>query len=70
METPTTDELVDLRITERDKVEAWRLHILIATGYPVATAERLAAATGVDLHRAVALFAAGCTPELAVAILL
>ena len=60
----------DLAITERERVEAWRLHVLIENGYPAATAERLAAAVHVDLHKAVMLLTAGCTPELAVAILL
>jgi hypothetical protein len=70
MHPPATDELFVPAFTEREKVEAWRLHVLIETGYPTVFAERLAAAVDVDLHQAVALLAAGCTPQLAAAILL
>lgn len=56
--------------TEAEKVEAWRLHVLIESGYPLPLAEELAGATSVDLHRAVELVEAGCRPELAAEILL
>ena len=55
--------------TERAKVESWRLHVLIEAGYPLALAERVAASEA-DLHLAVDLVAAGCTPETAAEILL
>lgn len=62
-------ELVETEGGERSKVEGWRLHVLIEAGYPLALAERIAASE-VDLHRAVDLLDAGCTPETAAEILL
>jgi hypothetical protein len=64
MEMTQTIEAYD----ERSKVETWRLHVLMEAGYPVPLAERLAH-SGADLHQAVALVEAGCTPKLAVEIL-
>jgi hypothetical protein len=61
--TPTTVE------TERDKVESWRLHVLIEAGFPLSLAERVAASEA-DLHTAVDLVDAGCTPQTAAEILL
>lgn len=55
--------------SERDKVEGWRLHVLIEAGYTLHVAERIAASEA-DLHRAVELLEAGCTPETAAEILL
>ena len=55
--------------SESSKVESWRLHVLIEAGYPLALAERLAASEA-DLHRAVEMLSAGCTPETAAEILL
>ena len=55
--------------TERAKVESWRLHVLIEAGYPLPLAERLAGSEA-DLHTAVDLVSAGCTPETAAEILL
>jgi hypothetical protein len=60
--TPVTVE------TERDKVESWRLHVLIEAGFPLLLAERVAASQA-DLHEAVDLVRAGCTPETAAQIL-
>jgi hypothetical protein len=54
---------------ERSKVESWRLHVLIEAGYPLPLAERLAGSEA-DLHVAVDLVHAGCTPETAAEILL
>jgi hypothetical protein len=51
------------------EVESWRLHVLIEAGYPLPLAERLAASQA-DLHTAVDLVSAGCTPETAAEILL
>jgi hypothetical protein len=65
MEMTQTIEAYD----ERAKVETWRLHVLMEAGYPVPLAERVAH-SGADLHQAVALVKAGCTPKLAVEILL
>jgi hypothetical protein len=61
--TPTIDT------TERDKVESWRLHVLIEAGFPLSLAERVAASEA-DLHTAVDLVDAGCTPKTAAEILL
>jgi len=55
--------------TEREKVESWRLHVLVEAGYPLALAERIAHSEA-DLHRAVELVLAGCTHETAAEILL
>jgi hypothetical protein len=54
--------------SERDKVESWRLHVLIEAGYPLPLAERLAHSDA-DLHRAVELVLAGCRHETAAEIL-
>lgn len=57
------------RLSERAKVEGWRLHVLIEAGYPLPLAERIAASEA-DLHRAVELIAQGCEPATAAEILL
>lgn len=62
-------ELIEYETSERSKVESWRLHQLMEAGYPLPLAERLAGSE-VDLHRAVALLEAGCSPETAAEILL
>lgn len=63
-----TTEIVDSQ-NERAKVESWRLHVLIESGYPLPLAERLAASEA-DLHEAAALVGRGCEPQLAAEILL
>jgi hypothetical protein len=55
--------------SEREKVESWRLHVLIEAGYPLSLAEKLAHSEA-DLHHAVELIRAGCTFETAAEILL
>jgi hypothetical protein len=55
--------------TEADRIEAWRLRVLLDAGYPVQIAEHLAMSFEVDLHQAEELVRDGCTPELAEAIL-
>ena len=55
--------------SEREKVESWRLHVLIEAGYPLPLAERLAHSEA-DLHRAVELVRVGCTFETAAEILI
>ena len=62
-------ELIGSESSERTKVESWRLHVLMEAGYTLALAE-LIAASDVDLHGAVELIEAGCTPETAAEILL
>jgi hypothetical protein len=64
-----TTELIG-RGSERDKVESWRLHVLIEAGYPLPLAEKIAAALETDLHEAVELIASGCDPRTAAEILL
>jgi hypothetical protein len=55
--------------SEREKVESWRLHVLIEAGYPLPLAEKLAHSEA-DLHRAVELINNGCAFETATEILL
>lgn len=64
-----TTELIG-RGSERDKVESWRLHVLIEAGYPLPLAEKIAVALDTDLHEAVELVASGCDPRTAAEILL
>ena len=54
---------------ERAKVESWRLHVLVMAGYPVALAEQLAASEA-DLHQCEDIVRRGCSPSVAVEILL
>ena len=62
----------ELRIveTEAEKVERWRAEALEKVGYDADSARQLAARPEVDLHRAVELVEAGCSPEVALRILL
>ena len=62
-------ELAEPDLTEQSKVESWRLHVLIEAGYPLNTAERLAASEA-DLHLAVELVGNGCEHDTAAEILL
>jgi len=55
--------------SEREKVESWRLHVLVEAGYPLSLAEKLAHSEA-DLHRAVELVLAGCTHQTAAEIML
>jgi hypothetical protein len=55
--------------SEREKVESWRLHVLVEAGYPPEIAQRIAHSE-VDLHGAVELVLAGCSHETAEKILL
>jgi hypothetical protein len=55
--------------TEREKVESWRLHVLIEAGYPMELAARIAASEA-DLHQSVELVRSGCAHETAAEILL
>ena len=64
-----TTEILESDGSDRAKVESWRLHVLMEAGYPLHLAERLAGSEA-DLHRAVELVGAGCTPETAAEILL
>ena len=55
--------------SEREKVESWRLHVLIEAGYPLSLAEKLAHSEA-DLHQAVELVTSGCKHDVAAEILL
>ena len=55
---------------ETELVEAWRAEQLELAGYGAAAAAELAARHDVDLHVAVKMLTHGCTPELALKILL
>ena len=55
---------------ELDQVESWRAQELERAGYSPEGAAALAARHDIDLHHAVELVARGCTPELALQILL
>ncbi len=56
--------------TERDRIELWRIEELERAGYGHRAAGRLAARHDIDLHAAVNLLERGCSPELALKILL
>ncbi|HEY8315841.1 MAG TPA: hypothetical protein VIG35_03165 [Gaiellaceae bacterium] len=62
-------EVAEPEISERSKVESWRLHVLIEAGYPLGLAERLASSEA-DLHLAVQLVTNGCEHVTAAEILL
>lgn len=55
--------------TETERIETWRLQVLMDAGYPFDLADQIARAD-TDLHRAVELLQRGCTPQLASRILL
>lgn len=61
-------QTIEQPLTEREKVESWRLHVLIEAGYPLPLAEKLAHSEA-DLHRAVELVRSGCAFETATEIL-
>lgn len=56
--------------TEEQRIETWRCEVLERAGYDRSFAERLARRHDVDLHRAVELVERGCSPQLALEILL
>ena len=56
--------------TELERIVSWRLEELERAGYPTHIAAELAGRHYVDLHRAIELLQRGCTPELALQILL
>jgi hypothetical protein len=63
-------ELQVLEDTEQQLIELWRTEELERAGYSQRAAGRLAARQDVDLHQAVQLLERGCSPELALKILL
>jgi uncharacterized protein (UPF0248 family) len=56
--------------TDRERVIRWRVEQLAKVGYSWPAAMVIAANTQIDLHRAVEIVKAGCTPDIAVRILL
>jgi hypothetical protein len=56
--------------TEREKIERWRAGELERAGYDASAAALLAGRADVDLHHAIDLLRNGCSPELALQILL
>jgi hypothetical protein len=62
-------DILEPELSERSKVESWRLHVLIEAGYPLHVAELLAASEA-DLHLAVKLVDSGCAHATAAEILL
>jgi hypothetical protein len=63
---------IEIPITEpeSEKVQRWRAEALERAGYDSTTAAVLAVRTDIDLHSATALIERGCSPELALRILL
>jgi hypothetical protein len=57
-------------LDQTGQVEAWRAEQLELAGYGAAAAAELALCGDVDLHAAVDLLSRGCSPELALQILL
>lgn len=56
--------------TEEERVLSWRQSSLLAAGYDLRLALKLALRPAVDLHAAIELAQAGCPPETAARILL
>ena len=56
--------------TEEQRIETWRMETLERAGYDRRAAAILAARKDVDLHQAMSLLQNGCSPELALDILL
>jgi len=61
------EEIVE---TELERVERWRADELMRAGFDPSAAFELAARLDIDLHRATELIDRGCSPELALQILL
>ncbi len=56
--------------SELERIEQWRAEELERAGYPRHDAARLAERHDVDLHLAIDLISRGCTPQVALDILL
>jgi hypothetical protein len=56
--------------TEQERISRWRAEELERAGYEATAASLLATRADVDLHYAIDLLRNGCTPELALQILL
>jgi hypothetical protein len=55
--------------TEEQRIESWRMEVLERAGYDKRAAALLACRKDVDLHQAISLLQRGCSPELALDIL-
>ena len=64
---PAVQDIVE---TELERVERWRADELMRAGFDPATAIAVATRLDIDLHRATELVDRGCSPELALQILL
>lgn len=64
---PAVDDIVE---TEAERVERWRADELIRAGYDPDAAAKLAAHLEVDIRMAAQMLEQGCSPELALQILL
>jgi hypothetical protein len=64
---PAVEDIVE---TELERVERWRTEELIRAGYDPGSAAQLAARHDVDIRQAAAMLAQGCSPDLALQILL
>jgi hypothetical protein len=64
---PAVQDIVE---TELERVERWRADELMRAGFDPASAIALAARLDIDLHRATELVDRGCSPDLALQILL
>jgi hypothetical protein len=69
VESPGDALVIDDR-REPDRVRGWRFSELHRAGCTIDAASTLAARPDIDLHRACGLVERGCTPELALQILL
>lgn len=56
--------------TEQERITRWRAEELERAGYDLTAAAELAASLEVDLHAAISLVKRGCSPDLALRILL
>jgi hypothetical protein len=56
--------------TEEQRIESWRMEALERAGYDRRASAILACRKDVDLHQAISLLQNGCSPELALRILL
>lgn len=56
--------------TEIERIQAWRSDELRRAGYTAEEAALIAGRHDIDLHRAVELIGQGCTPDIALRILL
>jgi hypothetical protein len=56
--------------SEQERIERWRTEMLERAGYSAEHAAELAGRSQVDLHQAIGLIEKGCSPEVALQILL